>query len=320
MAAEHLNVFISSLSKKVPLVKAVRKALEKRGKGGKIIGGDSDKDCIGKYFVDSFWHMPPLSQITPESLISYFRENQILSVIPTRDGELNFYSSLKKLLADEGIHVMVSGLEPVAISTNKLLFYQTLLKMGFLTVETAVSLHELKGGSFVVKEQYGAGAGTIGLNVSKKQAEEFAQRMQQPIFQPYIAGEEVSLDLYLDRYHSTKGAIVRRRDLIVGGESQITTSFQERAVEEMCTGLAEKLELSGHVMFQLIKSEESGTYYILECNPRFGGASTLSLEMGLESFYWFFLESQGEDLSHYHFHRSSVEKKQVRFPEDMIIS
>ena len=58
MNTQFINVLISSVSRKVPLVKAVRRALEKVGVEGKIIGADADSECIGGYFVDQFWKMP----------------------------------------------------------------------------------------------------------------------------------------------------------------------------------------------------------------------------------------------------------------------
>ena len=41
-------------------------------------------------------------------------------------------------------------------------------------------------------------------------------------------------------------------------------------------------------------------FFLIECNPRFGGASTLSIKAGLESFKWAYLEALNLDISSRH--------------------
>ena len=319
MNTQFINVLISSVSRKVPLVKAVRKALDKVGVEGKIIGADANSECIGGYFVDQFWEMPLLSEITTEEFISFCQFYNVNRVIPSRDGELLFYANNRQKFAQQGIHVMVSGKEAMEICLDKFLFYQTLSGLGYPAIETTLSVDELECESYVVKEQYGAGGRNIGLDLTKEEAAEYAKKLNSPIFQPFIKGEEISVDMYLDKSGKTKGVVTRKRDLVINGESQITTTFQNDAIDKMCANMAEELMLSGHVMFQCIHNENNGVYHVLESNPRFGGASCLSLEMGLDSFYWFFLEAVGDDLSKHPFKRGDKEKRLVRHPEDLIL-
>ncbi len=81
--------------------------------------------------------------------------------------------------------------------------------------------------------------------------------------------------------------------------------------------MAKSLHLSGHVMFQFIHETQSGKVYLLECNPRFGGASRASIKAGLDSFYWFFCESAGKPIPP--FERAENEIKMVRYPEDLFL-
>lgn len=311
-----MNVLISSVSKKIPLIKAVRTAMQKLEQDARTFGADTDNTCLGRYFVDEFWRMPRLSEVTPESFISYCQFHKISHVIPTRDGELLFYALNREKFAQEGIHTMISSEESISLCLDKLQLFQTLNKLGYPTIKTTTNLDDLECASYVVKERYGAGGLRIGLDLSHDQAVEHAQLLDIPVFQPYIEGDEVSVDLYLDKSGHAKGVILRRRDYIANGESQVTTSFHDETLEQLCVKMAEDLKLYGHVMFQLIQSEKT---YVLECNPRFGGASPLSLAMGLDSFYWFFLESTGKDLSKHPFERSTIEKRLIRYAEDLIL-
>jgi carbamoyl-phosphate synthase large subunit len=313
----NINIMVTSISKKVPLLKMVKKASLKLGNQGKIFGADMDENCIGKYFVDLFWKMPPIEELNLNELLEYLINNNISCIIPTRDKELLFWAKYKTFLSQKGIEAMVSNYNSVEICFDKLKFYKVLSKLGFPVIETTENISSIKAKSYVVKEKTGAGSGNIGINLKKEEALLHAKKLKEPVFQPYIEGEEFSVDLYITKKGKTKGVVARKRELVIGGESQITTAIRDKKLETLCSDLAEKLNLYGHVVIQVIK-DKKGKFHIIECNPRFGGASTLSIECGLDSFYWFLLEVLGEDIDDYFF--IFKKKKLVRYPQDLIIS
>lgn len=313
-----VNILVTSISKKVPLITSLKKANLKIGNTGKIFGSDTDENCIGKYFVDLFWKIPKLTELKIGEFLDYCRENQITCLIPTRDGDLDFFARHKELLHQNGIVPMVSDYSAVQICLDKLVFYDRCRSMGFPVINTVQNITELDCIYYVVKERYGSGSRNIGLKLTKEQAIAKSALLQTHVFQPYIDGSEVSVDVYIDLKGKTKGVIVRERSLIVNGESQITVTIREKKLEEMSAALAERLKLYGHIIFQVLIGNE-GSFHIIECNCRFGGASTLSLESGLDSFYWFLLESTGSSLEDYTFCRSTFEKKLVRYPYDLIV-
>jgi carbamoyl-phosphate synthase large subunit len=65
--------------------------------------------------------------------------------------------------------------------------------------------------------------------------------------------------------------------------------------------------------------DASGAPYIIELNARFGGASTASIQVGLDTLYWSLLEASGTDVSDYPFVRASNDIRQVRIPTDIHI-
>jgi carbamoyl-phosphate synthase large subunit len=318
--SEPFNILVTSISRKVPLLKSVRKAAQKIMPGVKIYGGDIDSACIGKYFTDDFWLMPQVSKLTEDDLLAYCRQNNIRCIIPTRDGELTFFSRIKTKLAAHNIHVMVSDLNSVALCMDKLAFFDKFHQVGLPVVTTTNQLELLTPcDSFVVKERYGAGSHYMGINLDKAQAIKQAGRLEHPVFQPYIKGKEASIDIYISKTGKIKGMVARKRDTIINGESQITSTFRNEKLEQLCADFVENMSFYGHILLQVI-IDETGAFHIIECNSRFGGASTLSLAAGLDSFYWFLLESLGVDIQAYSFLRSKTEKVQIRFPEDIVIN
>lgn len=313
-----VNILVTSISKKVPLIKSVKKACRKLGNSGKIFGADSNKDCIARYFVDDFWEMPQLAEIDATEIIEFCKQKHIVCIIPTRDGELRFFARHKQLFFENGIHVMVSGEAAVEACQDKLLFFQKAAAMGFPVIQTVTDINDLVCGRYVVKQRFGAGSVSIGVNLSKAEATAHGENLENAVYQPFIDGKEFSVDVYVDMLGKAKGAIVRSRDLVINGESQVTTTICNRELESLSISLAEKFQIYGHAVLQVI-IDDVGEFHIIECNCRFGGASTLSLEAGLDSFCWFLLESLGVDISRYPFIRSAVEKKQIRYAEDIVI-
>ena len=311
-------VLITSLSMKIPLLNAVRKASQEINDFKIIHGSDSNPNCLGQYLVDNFWNCPPLEKLTIEDVLAYCQKNHIEAIIPTRDADLEFYSKHKELLKENNIQVMVSDPDSIQVCRDKKQFSDTLLKKGFPAISTELSPDKITSERFVVKERHGAGALEMGLNMTREQALKHSQKMKEPIFQPYIEGKEFSIDLYLTRKGKIQGCIARERNVVVNGESQVTTTVSYPALEKLGSEVAHALSLNGHVLVQVIE-DSKGDFHIVECNPRFGGASTASLAVGLNSFVWFFAENLGLDLTNYPFIRHPSEIRQVRHATDTVI-
>lgn len=317
LAEKNCNVLITSISKKVPLIKAVKKAVTRCYKKGRVIGGDCSDNNVGRYFVDDFWLMPVIEELNIESLLNFCRENQVTIIIPTRDGELPFFAANAHILKKNGISAMISSDSTVQCCLDKLSFFEVLNDLNYPVIKTASDIEEISCESYVVKERYGAGSREIALNYSKQDAIKHASLLNSPIFQPFIAGREISVDLYIGKDGICKGTVARIRELVVNGEAQITRTIRDEKLETMCAKIAERLGIYGHAVFQVLIDCQNN-YHIIECNNRFGGASSASLAVGLDSFYWFLRESNGYSIGPELFVRLPEEKTQVRYAEDLI--
>ncbi len=318
LAVEHPSVLITSISKKMPLIDAVRNATNKLGQFQFIYGCDSNELCIGQYGVDEFWHSPLLSKMTAEDVISYCQEHKITALIPTRDADLEFYARHLPLFHQQGIRPMVSSLETIEMCLDKKKFADVLLKERFPAIPTFLSLDEVQSSLYVVKERRGAASEHIGLQLSREDALEHSRMLKEPIFQPFINGIEWSVDVYRSFEGRVKGCVARQRNYVVNGESQVTTTVHYPALEHLCQEMADKLNIQGHAIFQLIENG-NGHFHVIECNPRFGGASTASIAVGLDSFFWFLAECLGLSLQDYPFMRRKGEIRQIRFVTDRVL-
>lgn len=323
------SLLLTSISKKLPMIEGIRAAMKKLGHRMELHGSDIDPEVLGQYGVDVFWECPLLKNLTLETVADYCLKNEIRAIIPSRDADLSFYSRHREALEKNGIHVMVSDAAIVDVCLDKVKFAEFIAKKGFPSIPTGLSVddEQLKDvTAYVVKERNGAGSEFLGVNLSKDQAHEYAKKLSEPIFQPYIKGKEWSIDLYRNREGRVMGCVARERNIIIEGESKVTTTCSYPALEEMCKQMADAMGLYGHAIFQVIEENEGGPsatpfskFHVIECNPRFGGASTASLAVGLDSFYWFLLECLGRNLQHCQFYRMAGEITQIRYPANMII-
>lgn len=133
-----------------------------------------------------------------------------------------------------------------------------------------------------------------------------------------MEGKEWSVDVYRSFQGKVKGIVARQRNYVIDGESQVTTTVHYPALESLCHEIADLLKIQGPAVFQLIE-DQNGNFHVIECNPRFGGASTASLAIGLDSFFWFFVECLGLNLHDYPFIRGKGEIRQVRYMTDRIL-
>lgn len=309
------KILITSSSKKAPLIKSVRTAAHKIDPTIRIVAGDIDENALSRYVADDFWKMPRTSDEELQRIIEECTNRDIDLIIPTRDGELKFWAKNSEKFHKKGVKVIVSTLSSIQTCLDKLAFSRFGVSYNLPFIPTSNNADEFHEEFLVVKERFGAGSRGIGIRLNRKEAKRHAEKLEDPIFQPYVEGREISIDAYLSKKSKVKGMVLRTRDIVVQGESQITTTFQDEKIQLQCTEILESLKLHGPIVMQAILDHEN-KIHVIECNPRVGGASTTSIAVGLDIWYWAILEASGADIDEYPFFRTPREVKQIRMAQD----
>ena len=116
----------------------------------------------------------------------------------------------------------------------------------------------------MVKERFGSGSKLIGLNLSKTNAQKYKNILENPIFQPYISGEEFSIDAYITKKGRAQGLVIRKRKLIVNGESKISNVVKNKKLELITKKLIKSFNFSGHIVLQQCSfSERNGNHVVI---------------------------------------------------------
>ena len=277
------SVLISSAGSKVPLIEAVRDAVARTVGISHVVCADTDPKAICQFFSDEFWCMKPLNFYDDTELIKELHARSIVFIIPTRDGELKRWAALKQRLMSEGIEVLVSDLGTLNLTMDKLLFSKWLQNNGFEFIKTWEDADQHETEAIVVKERFSDAPKNTVINVSKSEANILSSQLKFPIFQEFIEGQEISVDVWMHRsMHTTLQA--RTRDLIIDGEARVTSQYLNTQLEMMVRSLVSELGVYGPSVFQFIVSPD-GKFYPIECNARVGGASTFSIRTKFDSIY-----------------------------------
>ena len=273
-----LNILITCANRKIHIINWLRDSV----KDIKIYVADSKKNPVSKYFADEFWHSPEFNKKNFLKIYRYLKEKKISFIFPTSDSELKFWSFYKNLLQKKSIFVMISDYETINLCSDKLKFYKFLKKNNIPTIETSENLNTIKSKKIVVKERFSSGSKNCFLNLSKKKCKLLSKKIRKPIVQNFVDGKEISIDCYVGK---NIYIVLRYRELINGGESEKTTIFVNTKIKKIITNLLEKMNFTGHVMFQCFLNATK--FYLNECNPRIGGASAVSAYSGVSSFLYF---------------------------------
>lgn len=313
------NILISSAAGKVSLLKAMQEAARRINPEIKVFAGDIDERALTRFVADAFWQMPATTEAEVTKLLLGCKERNIRVILPTRDAELVFWAKQKKLFAENNIAVIVSSAEAVQRCMDKLAFSDFAQQQHLPFIRAGLKPEKAKDARYVVKERFGAGSRNIGINLSLDEAQQHAKLLKEPLFQFYVGGKEISIDAWLDAKSNVKGLVLRRRDKVVNGESQVTTTFRNEALEKTASDILHKLQLSGPVVMQAI-IQAPDTMNVVECNARFGGASTAAIAVGLDSLFWSLLQAYDLDLASHPFDRAAADICQLRLPSDVIMS
>jgi len=308
------KILITSANAKLPLLTAIRDQLVLRYGEATVVAGDANPQCLASELWSEFVELPPLDEVGAESFVGMLVDFGITHIIPTRDGDVEWFAIHKDLFQAAGVSCLVPATDSVVACRDKLLFSQRLNTEGIRVVETREEpswSHHM-----VVKERYGSGSLGMALNVNQREAESAARPLKTPVFQPFIPGPEISIDVYRAPTGETRGMVARSRDLVVHGESKITTTTNPEPYESLVNQVLTTLQITGHALIQVINSGDGPV--VLECNPRLGGASTLAMAAGLWTILWFIRDSAGEPVDDLPFQQAEWPLRLIRVPQDVI--
>lgn len=283
-----MNVLITSAARKVWLVRAFQAALEG---SGRVLAADLTR-------LSAALHAADASALLPRSDAAGFldavrdlcAQEDIGLIVPSRDGELPVFAAAHASFGELGVRVAVSQPEAVETCLDKAAFTRFCLDHGFAVPQpvTQPTAADLPVYARPRRGQAGVGAGVVRSETDLRQRKDH-------VFAQVVDAPECTVDVFLDQHGKAVSAVPRERVVVVGGESQVTTTVEDPQLAGSSAALCESIGLTGPATVQAFRT--CGEVLFIEVNPRFGGASALSFRAGAPGPKWLVEETGGATLS-----------------------
>ena len=286
-----MNILISSASAKLSLIEGFRAALSTLKLPGKIIAADSNPDVAAAQFADEFVRQPDDGTDDYVGMwLQICRQHKIDLLVPTRDAELIPLAMLAETLQSIGVRVLVPPPKPLLICLDKIKFYEFCVANNFPVLPRVIhpAASDLP---LFLRPRSDAGSKAARAILTEQDLEKLNEEM---LLQPLCTAVEFSIDTLFSLDGRPLQAVVRERIEVVNGESVVTRIGDYPQLSDLALRLGVALGLSGPAVVQCFYNEKIGPQ-LIECNPRFGGASMVSVSAGLASCERILLQLMGRD-------------------------
>jgi len=284
---KRVNVLITAASRRVPLVRAFRAAVEKFGKG-RVITTDINPLSPALYFGHKH-HIVPLT--TDRHYIPILESicdaEDVNLIIPTIDDELPIFGRALGRFEQLGISVAVSSEKTSNTCNDKYQTYLFCREHGIDTPKTRladeVDFSELKYPVYV-KPRFGRGSVNVFAVNNETQLKLFLNYVPDALVQDNHVGTEFTIDVVSDFNARILSIVPRERLVIRAGVSDKGVTRKNEDVIAFALNIAERLQIVGPANIQC--KWDGGDVSLIEVNPRFSGGIPLTIASGADFAAW----------------------------------
>jgi carbamoyl-phosphate synthase large subunit len=284
---KRINVLITAASRRVPLVRAFRGAVEKFGKG-RVITTDINPLSPALYFGHKH-HIVPLT--TDRHYIPILESicdaEDVNLIIPTIDDELPIFGRALDRFEQLGIAVAVSNEQTSNTCNDKYEMYRFCCENGIDTPKTRlaqdVDFSELRYPVYV-KPRFGRGSVNVFAVSNETQLRLFLNYVPDAIVQDNLAGTEFTIDVLSDFQGRVLSIVPRERLVIRAGVSDKGVTRKNEDVIAFARNIAEQLQIVGPANIQC--KWDGRDVSLIEVNPRFSGGIPLTIASGADFATW----------------------------------
>ena len=283
-----MNILLTSVGRRVELLKAFRESMRRSNLTGKIITTDLKPNAPASFLADTAELVPRIDDPNYiDRLLDICDRHQIDLLIPLIDTELHLLSQHEQRFRDLGVTVLISSAAVNDICYSKKrtgLFFQTI---GVKTPKI-YQLDEVEDRNFPVIIKPNQGSASVGVYQVKNRTELnfFVSYVEDPIIQELISGDEYTIDVLVNFQGKAISIVPRSRLETRAGETSKGTTAKNPALIAAAKYVVESLPGAiGCVTVQCFLQPD-GEIILIEINPRFGGGYPLSYRAGADFPLW----------------------------------
>jgi len=287
LAGKKLNVEKRAYkTRKMRKLKVIRSAVgsmpslglikELQKSGIEVIGIDANPLSFGLYFLNKSYVIPTAnnSKFIGE-LIKIIDKEKPNAILSGPEEEILVLAKNKKILEEKGVVVLCPDLKSVKICIDKVKTSKIFRKLGIPTPRLFIKKEEAEF-PCIIKPRFGRGSSDIYITENKDELYFYLKRVNNPIIQEFIKGEEYTVDILADKQGNALSVVPRIRLETESGISTKGKIIYDDTIIRYCKKIVKELKLFGPSCIQCIKNSEGIKF--IEINPRFGGGALLSIK------------------------------------------
>nr|WP_176220612.1 ATP-grasp domain-containing protein [Cohnella massiliensis] len=239
-------------------------------------------ECAAQQIVKKIIKVPYCQEADYyDKLEEICRVEKVNCLVPLYEPELMGLAGLRSRFEEIGVRILIATKETILTCVDKYSLYQFFKLNDFSTPDTFEEPTNLDDKSlWVIKPKIGMGSRDVYIT-TYKEVSLWYERVPNPIVQRYIEGQEISIDVFVSDKRQVLSIVPRVRLEVRAGEVSKSITIEDKEITLLTIQLVNKLKLTGPATIQGIRETNSGRFYFIEVNPRFGGGVPLTIEAGI---------------------------------------
>ena len=277
-----INILLTSVGRRVELVKAFRRAFSKTGLQGTILATDIDPLAPALREVDVPIIVPRNKD--PEFVPAIARictEHEVTAVFPLIDPDIPVLADNREEIESAGTKVAVVGSKAALTCGDKWYANEFFRDIGIACPRSWRPGDNI-GQEFpmFIKPRGGSAAEhTYKIN-NVAELEFFTNYVRNPIVQEFLPGPEITSDIICDLEGRVISIVSRQRIAVRGGEVIKGFTMHDDRIYDACESIAKSLPAIGPITAQCMMKD--GIPHFIEVNARLGGGIPLAIAAGVD--------------------------------------
>ena len=289
-----VNLLFASAGRRVELLRLFRQAYRQLGVEGRIIATDIDPLAPALQEADASRIVPRVDDPAYiPAMAEICKVEQISMVFPLIDPAIPVLARNRGALESTGARLAVVSAEAAEIARDKWMTFEWLRSIGVPTPETWIGTGLPAEPPFplFVKPRYGSAGKKSFRADDRAELEFFLRYVGDPVVQPFVAGAEVTNDVFCSLEGEVWAVVSRRRIEVRWGEVHKGVTIHDQAIRDHCSMIAMALQAMGPITVQCLVHDGQPTF--TEINARFAGGMPLGVAAGVPSPEWYLREAAG---------------------------
>ena len=275
------NVLVTAASRRVPLVRAFRRAVASLG--GRVVVCDVNPLSPAVHVADAAYRVPLAADAEYlDRVYDVCRLERIDLLVPTIDDELPLFGRATSALERMGVKVAVSPATTSLICNDKYALCKHLRAEGIPAAESWLPDELPADPSFplFIKPREGRGGVSVFPVRTRRELDFFLEYVGHPVVQEFLIGREYTIDMLCGFDHRPRAVVPRERIVVRAGVTDRGRTANDPSLIQLALDCASVLDFVGAVNIQC--RVVGGTPVVFEINPRFSGGIPLTIAAGAD--------------------------------------